>query len=154
MSKNACVLIFPANEKKQQINTHASRISANLGHPSASTLSSSAAVVAASLSLESSSLESSLLDSPSFSVFKRWKEEEGFRCNVKKSSKINIFYTSMLLTISAQVVLEITRFCVTLEVASKVTIVARAEVLLADFIDVIGVTGACDVYLVPVDELL
>ena len=33
MSKNACVLIFPANEKKQQINTHASRISANLGHP-------------------------------------------------------------------------------------------------------------------------
>jgi hypothetical protein len=72
----------------------------------------------------------------------------------KKSSKINIFYTSLLSTISAQVVLEITGSCVTSEVASKVTIVTRAEVLLADFIDVIRVTGACDVDLAPIDQLL
>ena len=72
----------------------------------------------------------------------------------KKSSKINIFNTSSLSTISAQVVLEITGSCVTSEVASKVMNVAWAEVLVADSIDVICVTGACDVDLAPVDEFL
>ena len=51
-------------------------------------------------------------------------------------------------------VLEITGSCVTSEVASKVMIVAWGEVLLADFIDVIRVTGACDVNLAPVDQFL
>jgi hypothetical protein len=60
----------------------------------------------------------------------------------KKSSKINIFYTSSLSTISAQVVLKITGSCLTSEFASKVMIVAWAEVLRADFINVIRVTGA------------
>jgi len=60
----------------------------------------------------------------------------------------------LLSTISAQVVLEITGSRVTLEVASKVMTVSRAEVLVADSIDVIRVTGACDVNLAPVDEFL
>ena len=72
----------------------------------------------------------------------------------KKSSKINIFYTSSLSTISAQVVLKITGSCVTSEVALKVESVTWAEVLVADSIDVIRVTGACDVDLAPVDQFL
>ncbi len=73
----------------------------------------------------------------------------------KKSSKINIIYTSLLSTISAQVVLlEITRSCVTSEVVLKVMIVSWAEVLVADSIDVVCVTSACDVDLVPVDQFL
>jgi len=44
--------------------------------------------------------------------------------------------------ISGQVVLEITGSCVTSEVASKVENVAWVEVLVADSIDVIRVTGA------------
>ena len=56
--------------------------------------------------------------------------------------------------ISAQVVLEIMGSRVTLEVASKVMTVAWVEVLLADSINVIRVTGACDVDLAPVDEFL
>ena len=51
-------------------------------------------------------------------------------------------------------VLEITGSCVTSEVASKVMTVVRAEVLVADSINVIRVTGACDVDLAPVDEFL
>ena len=51
-------------------------------------------------------------------------------------------------------VLEITGSCVTSEVASKVMTVAWAEVLVADSIDVIRVTGACDVDLAPVDQFL
>jgi hypothetical protein len=74
------------------------------------------------------------------------------QCN--KSSKIDIFCTSSLSTISAQVVLEITGSCVTSEVASKVESVTWAEVLMADSIDVIRVTGAFDVDLVPVDQFL
>ena len=62
--------------------------------------------------------------------------------------------SSLLSTISAQVVLEITGSCVTSEVASKVMTVAWAEVLLADSIYVIRVTSACDVDLAPVDEFL
>jgi len=57
----------------------------------ASALSSSAAAVVASSSLVSSSLESLLLESPSFSVIKRWKEEGGVRCNVKKAVKSTFF---------------------------------------------------------------
>jgi hypothetical protein len=74
------------------------------------------------------------------------------QCN--KSSKIDIFCTSSLSTISAQVVLEITGSCVTSEVASKVESVTWAEVLMADSIDVIRVTGAFDVDLAPVDQFL
>jgi hypothetical protein len=74
------------------------------------------------------------------------------QCN--KSSKIDIFCTSLLSTISAQVVLEITGSCVTSEVASKVESVTWAEVLMADSIDVIRVTGAFDVDLAPVDQFL
>jgi hypothetical protein len=62
--------------------------------------------------------------------------------------------SSLLSTISAQVVLEITGSCVTSEVASKVESVTWAEVLMADSIDVIRVTGACDVDLAPVDQFL
>ncbi len=71
-----------------------------------------------------------------------------------KAIKSTIYTSSLLSTISAQVVLEITGSCVTSEVASKVMTVARAEVLVADSIDVIRVTGACDVNLAPVDEVL
>ena len=52
-----------------------------------SALSLSAAAVAASSSLVSSSLKLSLLESLLFSVIKRWKEEGGVRCNVKKAVK-------------------------------------------------------------------
>ena len=51
-------------------------------------------------------------------------------------------------------VLEITRSCVTLEVASKVMFVSWAEVLVVDSINVVCVTGACDVDLAPVDQFL
>ena len=72
----------------------------------------------------------------------------------KKSSKINIFYTSLLSTISAQVVLEIMGSCVTSELASKVMTVAWTEVLGSGSIYVVCVTGACDVNLAPVHEFL
>ena len=71
-----------------------------------------------------------------------------------KAIKSTIYTSSLLSTISAQVVLEITGSCVTSEVVSKVITVAWAEVLVADSIDVIRVTGACDVDLAPVDEFL
>ena len=71
-----------------------------------------------------------------------------------KAIKSTIYTSSLLSTISAQVVLEITGSCVTSEVASKVESVALAEVLVADSIDVIRVTGACDVDLAPVDQFL
>ena len=62
----------------------------------------------------------------------------------------------MLLTISAQVVLEVTGkgSCIASEVAPKVMTVAWAEVLVSDSIYVVCVTGACDVNLAPVDEFL
>ena len=60
----------------------------------------------------------------------------------------------MLSTISAQVVLKITGSCVTSEVVSKVMTVARAEVLVADSIDVFRVTDVCDVDLAPIYQLL
>ncbi len=71
-----------------------------------------------------------------------------------KAIKLTIYTSSLLSTISTQVVLEIMGSCITLEVASKVMTVAWAEVLLADSINVIRVTGACDVDLAPVDEFL
>jgi hypothetical protein len=71
-----------------------------------------------------------------------------------KAIKSTIYTSLLLSTISAQVVLEIMGSCITSEVASKVMTVAWAEVLVADSIDVIHVTGACDVDLAPVDEFL
>ena len=71
-----------------------------------------------------------------------------------KAIKLTIYTSSLLLTISTQVVLEIMGSCITSEVASKVMTVAWVEVLLADSINVIRVTGACDVDLAPVDEFL
>ena len=71
-----------------------------------------------------------------------------------KAIKSTIYTSSLLSTISAQVVLEIMGSCITSVVASKVMTVAWAEVLVADSIDVIRVTGACDVDLAPVDEFL
>jgi hypothetical protein len=50
---------------------------------SASSAPSLAAAVAASSSLESLLLESLSLESSSFSVIKRWREEGSVRCNVK-----------------------------------------------------------------------
>jgi len=59
-----------------------------------------------------------------------------------KAIKSTIYTSLLLSTISAQVVLEITGSCVTSEVAPKVKSIAWAEVLVADSIDVICVTGA------------
>jgi hypothetical protein len=47
-------------------------------------LSAAADVASSSSSLVSSLLELSSLESSSFSVIKRWREEGGVRCNVKK----------------------------------------------------------------------
>jgi hypothetical protein len=71
-----------------------------------------------------------------------------------KAIKSTIHTSSLLSTISAQVVLEIMGSCVTSKVASKVMTVAWAEVLVADSIDVILVTGVCDVDVASVDEFL
>ena len=71
-----------------------------------------------------------------------------------KAIKLTIYTSSLLSTISTQVVLEIMGSCITLEVASKVMTVAWVELLLADSINVIRVTGSCDVDLAPVDEFL
>ena len=71
-----------------------------------------------------------------------------------KAIKLTIYTSSLLSTISTQVVHEIMGSYVTSEVASKVMTVAWAEVLLADSIYVIRVTSACDVDLAPVDEFL
>ena len=67
------------------------------------------------------------------------------RCSVKNNQQNQQNSTSLLLlTITAQVVLQIMRSSVILEVVSKVEIVAQAEVFVADSINVICVTNACD----------
>ncbi len=82
------------------------------------------------------------------------REGGGIRCNVIYKQSLSKYSTSLLLTMTTQVVLKILLSRVILEVASRVMIVTVAEVAVTDSVNVAGVPDAFNVNLALIDQFL